>query len=237
MVSTSYQMHLRTYLSLDLIKSAAFFARKAHEYEQSDKPTNPKQKVDFLAEHKSFVLGSIFKSVTFLEALINEIYCDINENVDKFDNVNKSKLELISRLWDKGIPRTASYPILQKYEIFLDLLDKDEFNRGVEFYSNAKFLIILRNALIHFEPESILADVTPPSDPKDKHKFEKYLKGKFNENPFTGDGNPFYPDKCLGHGCAEWSVKSSLEFTDVFFKKINEEPDYDIIRTSLKTKS
>jgi hypothetical protein len=62
------------------------------------------------------------------------------------------------------------------------------------------------------------------------------LQGKFNLNPLTGAGNPFYPDKCLGHGCAEWAVNSSIKFVDEFFEKLGSTPVFDHVREQLKTK-
>ena len=45
-------------------------------------------------------------------------------------------------------------------------------------------------------------------------KFELLLKDRFAENPLAGKNLPFFPDRCLGHGCAEWAVTTSLSFTD-----------------------
>jgi hypothetical protein len=51
------------------------------------------------------------------------------------------------------------------------------------------------------------------------------LKGKFDENIMRKNtGNPFYPDKCLGHGCAEWAVNTSKDFINMFYKHLNIEP-------------
>jgi hypothetical protein len=67
-------------------------------------------------------------------------------------------------------------------------------------------------------------------------KFGKLLKNKFPENPLAQKNQQFFPDKCLGHGCAEWAVQNSLEFTDQFFKNIDLSAPYDGIKNELVTK-
>jgi hypothetical protein len=62
------------------------------------------------------------------------------------------------------------------------------------------------------------------------------LGGKFIANPLTGQDNPFYPDKCLGHGCAEWAVNSSVKFNDDFFSRMGLLSSYDPVCDKLNTK-
>src|SRR3546814_10041319 len=102
---------------------------------------------------------------------------------------------LMGRLWEKGIPRTAAYPILDKYEIALELNDKSPIDSGTNPYQDVKLLVELRNALIHYEPETIVGH-SGHEVPK-LHKFQKRFAGKFDANPLTGAGNPFSPDKIL----------------------------------------
>lgn len=76
-------------------------------------------------------------------------------------------------------------------------------------------VIRLRNALVHFEPESLPAG-RRAADMRTSHKFEGMLKGKFSLNPFTGEGNAFWPSKALSHGCAKWALKSTVAFVEDF---------------------
>jgi hypothetical protein len=112
------------------------------------------------------------------------------------------------------------------------IADKDQFDRGAQPYQDVRHLIELRNALMHYEPKDV---VSPPRNQQERHKFEKALKGRFPKNPFMGRGNAFYPDKCLGHGCAAWAVGSSVDFIDQFCEKIGIEPTYRSIRAILIT--
>ncbi|MEX2603606.1 MAG: hypothetical protein WD361_05360 [Gracilimonas sp.] len=200
---------MRTYLSMSHIKSAFLFANYAKDLEESGKSEN-------FHRHRSFVISCVIMSTSYLEAFINEFYMDISESKQThFQGLSDNKIELIAKMWNHGIPRTASYSILKKYEIALDILNAKSFNRGSSPYQDVSAMIMLRNALVHYEPESIAAD--PEED--EIHKFKKVLKGKFKLNPLTAEGNPFYPDKCLSYGCADWCLNSSLKFTKSFIEK------------------
>lgn len=102
-------------------------------------------------------------------------------------------------------------------------------------YQDVDLLIKLRNALIHYEPESIISISDIPDKPVTEHKFEKRLQYKFKLNPLTGPGNPFYPDKVLGHGCCEWAIKNCISFTDEFFERIDAKPTYEHVKDRLST--
>jgi hypothetical protein len=62
------------------------------------------------------------------------------------------------------------------------------------------------------------------------------LKNKFAVNPLAQKNRPFFPDKCVGHGCSEWAVRNSLEFTDEFFNKLELPAPYEGIKNELATK-
>jgi hypothetical protein len=68
---------------------------------------------------------------------------------------------------------------------------------------------------------------------KDLHRFEKALHGKFTLNPIPGPGNPFYPDRCLGQGCAAWAVSSSVAFANEVFRRLTVKATFDHVRTEL----
>ena len=66
--------------------------------------------------------------------------------------------------------------------------------------------------------------------------FEKVLYRKFATNPLAGKNVPFFPDKCLGHGCAEWAIMNSIIFTDEFFRRLGLPVPYEGIRDELATR-
>jgi hypothetical protein len=100
-----------------------------------------------------------------------------------------------------------------------DQARKQPFERDKQPYQNVYLLIRLRNELIHYTPKTLGGS--------DKHELEIQLKGKFPTNRLMeGSGNPFFPDHCLGGGCAEWALNSSKRFVDEFFLKIGVTPNY-----------
>ena len=66
----------RKYLSIQLVQSAAYFAREAEKREASNTPPN---KPDYL-QHQSYVIGAIWMATGFLEAHINELFSDAAED-------------------------------------------------------------------------------------------------------------------------------------------------------------
>jgi len=228
MINPSVNIQSRAYMSITLIQSAALFCREAKLLESEDFNT------EIYVRYQSNVIGAILMSVSFIEAYINETYCDISDNNSKFSpSISNDKLSLIENMWNRGIPRTARYSILEKYEILLELLNVEKFNKGTAPYQEVKLLISLRNSLVHYEPEWIISPVSNNYTENDIHSFEKKLRGKFTDNPMTGPGNAFYPDKCLGLGCAVWGLNSSIMFVDEFCGKSGIKPSFDHVRNNL----
>ena len=123
---------------------------------------------------------------------------------------------------------------MEKFQIALALTRKPSFKSGRNPYQDVKLLVELRNALIHYVPEWVAAAQAEP-EAEAAHKFEKKLRRKFLPSPFMGN-NPYFPDKCLGHGCAKWGVDSALKFTDKFFSTMGLTPRYELSydRSSLR---
>ena len=106
--------------------------------------------------------------------------------------------------------------MLDKFQMALILTTGTPFETGRQPYQDAHLLVPLRNALVHYEPEAV---VTVGWD-KEMEALENKLGSKFLPNPLTGAANPFFPNRCLGSGCAEWAAKTAIEFLAVFHSKI-----------------
>lgn len=218
----------RTYLSLNYIQAASFFARRAYESEVKGIAAHDDE---LIAVNRSFVLGSIMSAVAFLESTVNELFADAaedhDENLEGLDSVQIARLK---ETWSIGVPRTAAYSVLQKYDIALVICGQPPFNRGAKERQDANDLIRLRNALIHYEPEWIPAGSR--SGPDALHKLARILKLRFPLNPLYSPNNPLYPDRCLSSGCTRWAVASCLNFTDKFFRTLGVKvPPYEHIRS------
>ena len=203
------KIKIKSYLSTIYIRSAAFFSRQCWKLEQER--SSESYKDDLLTEHQGLAIGAISASVSFLEANINKLFFDAADRVSTSPyttEINKNTLLLMGCLWEfENFQRTAK--VLAKYQHVLRLAEKPLFDEGKTPFQETSYLLDLRNALIHYKPEWIVAH-TKGLDQKLVHELERKLRGKFNTNPFIKEGQVFFPNKCLSHGCAEWATKVVL---------------------------
>ena len=93
--------------------------------------------------------------------------------------------------------------------------------KGKAAYQHVTLLMHLRNTLVHYVPEWLPPISSEDPDVTIEHKLEKQLKGKFEVNPmFRSSGNPFFPDKCLGYGCAQWAILCSIDFVKEWYARL-----------------
>ena len=202
-------IQMRHYLSIQHLESARLFCQRCERLECQHKA---EEWLQVSSRHQAFAIGTVFSAVAFLEATANEIFADalVNHLTGHLSGLSASSVERLGRLWDLGVPRTATFSILCKYDIALAATDCPPMDRSREPVQAIMLLGKLRNALIHYEPESLLIDENP-DNVQEMHKLEKNLGGKFDLNQLMeGTANPFFPNKCLGHGCANWAVESSI---------------------------
>ncbi len=210
----------RSYLSQQHLWSAELLARKAQELEdgatQPDPPLKPNR------DHRAFVIGSVLSSVAYLEASINELFGDAVDGGDGQRQLDTDTVARLARVWGIGNERAR---MLDKYELALFAAGKPPLDRGNATYGNAKGVVALRNALVHYSPEWHYFGEAGPQPPQERHRLEKTLGGKFTPNCLADSLLPFFPDKCLGGGCARWSIESGKAFYEDFRQKIGLPPE------------
>lgn len=213
--------------------SAAYFIRSAKAIEESSSGLPGDERMRGSAEHRAYVSSAILLTVAFLEANINELFSDCADNVretmDDFPAARDMGL-----LWRNNVPRTARYKLLEKYDKALELNGKALLNKKDPVVKDIELLTQLRNALMHYEPETVVAFSSRGRSETEIHKFEHKFKGKFELNPLTGLGNAFYPEKLLGCGCAIWAIKTALTFADAFFAAFHIDPTYKHVREMIE---
>lgn len=221
---------VRTYFSIQHLLSVSLYRKEIKKLEK--KLSKNYYEIDFL-KHRSLCTSSIFSAVSFLEATINEFYSDAYDNTKGIvRDLSDEDICLLAKMWGLGIPRTAGYNIIEKYQIALSLCKKDKIDLGITPGQDISALIKLRNALVHYEPEWV---VTKNNDQlKNYQRLEKQLKYKFKLNSYTGECNPFFPDKCLSYGCIDWAFKNIISFTDDFFISLDIVPPYEKVRFKLE---
>jgi hypothetical protein len=139
-------------------------------------------------------------------------------------------------MWKCYVLQKSNCSILEKYQKALTLTNNKLFETDTRPYQDANLLIFLRNDLVHYKPKTIKVPSSDDYVPDDIHRNEKRLRNKFALNPLVGAGNPFYPDKCLSHGCAEWAINTSIMFADNFYATMGLSCPYEHIRSNLETK-
>jgi hypothetical protein len=169
-------------------------------------------KTAFDIEHRAYAVSAVLSAVVFLEALVNETFQDAADgNVSRIAPLDYRCIELMGEFWNSPKGRRAG--VLRKFQKALLLADRKQLNPDAAPYQDAKLLIDIRNRLVHFRPVWMTAG--------EETEEEAQVKDKFAQNALmAGMGNPWFPDKCLGAGCAQWSWKTSLALADEWTKRL-----------------
>ncbi|MBD2505387.1 hypothetical protein [Anabaena azotica] len=219
------------------IYSAFYFANMSKHLEekyqtecvtrqQKDKITI---KDKYVNQHRACVTSAIFASVAFLEATINELFSEIVEFPDGYyanqlDSDTKSKMKKLWTEEDISYERT-----LEKFHKVLSVAGKQALDKGSSPYQDINFLIKIRNVLMHYKPQMIIQSsdfepipITKKFNELNFHALES--ANKFPQNPLFEEYSPYFPDRCLGYGCAQWAANSSVKFVKKFYNTLGVEP-------------
>ncbi|MFT4396916.1 hypothetical protein ACLTEW_18465 [Gordonia lacunae] len=163
-----------------------------------------------------------------MEATINEVLQDVAESEpgdlkERCKGISEPAAATLRALW--GTPEHGGglekAHILDKFQVSLTASQVPPFDLGQQPYQRAKKLVQLRNALVHYKPD------TQSSDDEYAHKMEKALKGEFPSNKiFVEPFSPWYTIGCLGYGCSEWAHTSATAFVDEWQTRIGIVRDY-----------
>lgn len=208
---------MRAYFSSYHLWAAMDFASKSNVIESAH--SGPPR---FDIEHRALVIASVVEAAAFLESAINELYVDCLEDHSSY--IKALSVPVIAALraqwtdWHKN--GRAAQPTLEKFDAALRCAGIAPFNHGTAPYQGAYDVLRLRNALVHYTPEWV------PSDKP--HRFDA-LRSRFQENALMRNaGNAYFPDKCLGAGCANWCITSALAFADNFHAQLRLRPNYQV---------
>ena len=231
-------IQFRDCFSVRYIQSAALLCQLAYAIEQEYREAK-EIPADLQLRHEVFVLNSVLSSVSFLESTINELYADAADEAYYYaDEKHEALLRQIGEKWknEKNFDRA---PLLSKYQKILIIAGMPSFDEGDPAFANLRILIEIRNHLMHYTREWMVignGGGRCAGEETTGGKFEKSVIKKFATNPLALKNQPFFPDKCLGHGCAEWAVVNSLIFTDEFFRRLELPAPYEGIRCEMMTR-
>jgi len=204
------QMSLYTHLSGRHLFSLNYMCKRLREIEDTENYDKIHGE-----EHTALSHSAVLLSVCMLESNINELFCDSLFSPKNLSDIDCEQILLLKNMWKLDIPRTSKYSVLNKYTIALTLLQRPVFNKGEATYQDVDLLIKLRNQLTHSEAEITTND---ENDKTKSAKLYNQLGAKFKAKKGTESiGNPFFPDKCFGYGCAEWSALSAINFIKEFY--------------------
>lgn len=230
----SVSLRVWHWYSIDQARAAHLFAREALDLETDPPPPNEDEKTRGLVcseatmfQHRARVTASVLASVAFLEASINETFASAaHPNLEVGGQLPTEEQAVVRDLR----PLVMGIPTLDKFQVCLVALGRSSFDKGASPYQDVSTLIRFRNALVHYDPKWRGG----AEESAGLGGLERALQSnRFSLNPFTGEGNPFFPDKVLSAGAAEWSWTAALAFSDAFFDKLGVSPPYANIRSSL----
>lgn len=241
LVDNSVPIWVWHYFSLDHARAASSFSRKCAELEalapnSGEEDTAP---IGTRSDHRSYATSSVLASGAFIEACINEfIHTASRDDLSHVEGAEaRTGLELNERqqITAAGGDLSSESQTLERYQKVLQLLGRKQFDRGARPFSEAKLLMRLRNELVHYKPQW-RPEHSDERRSTDQHNLVVGLmERKFTPNPFYADSmNPYFPQKCLGHGCTSWAWKSALKFADCFFSRVGTTWMYENARDTLQ---
>ena len=236
--SDDSSIRFRDCFSVRYIQSAVLLCRLGYRIEKEFEESGELSQ-EMALHHEAFILNSILSSVAFVESTVNELHADAAEEAYFFtDEKTEALLKTIGEGW-RNERNFNHAPVLYKYQKILAIAGKPPFDANDQAFANVQNLVEIRNHLMHYKREWVVvrgSGSAAKSSETTAEKFEKTLKKKFAINPLAAKNQPFFPDKCLGHGCAEWAVVNSLIFTDAYFRRLQLPAPYDGIREELATR-
>jgi hypothetical protein len=177
----------------------------------------------FDLEHRGHVLSAVLSAAGFMEAVVNELFQDAVDGHGLTGDGVLAALpsaghRLMARMWTATRGGRALRP-LDKYNLLLSAVGKEPLDRGAQPAQDAQLLVNVRNAIAHYQPEDLSVDIP--------HRLERQLRRKFEDNRLmSGSANAWWPDHCLGAGCARWACQSALALADFACDQAGITPNY-----------
>ena len=207
-----------------LMSASIGFARRAVELSKAsswDRVSEPT--IQHEIENRRVIehtIGAIIVAVAGVEGMINEILAGSADRFarrDSMRNVDAKAYARWARLWNEGAfdRRLNAH---EKCELALTVADLPPLPSDRKAIEDMKALIALRNELVHSEPKFRPHGLDLPQ--KERDALERKLISKFTDNELVPKHAPFIWQRCLGVGCAKWSVETVSAFQNVFFSAL-----------------
>lgn len=174
-------------------------------------------------------IGAIIVAVASAEGMINEIFAGAADSFprrDRMRNVDGKSYARWAQLWNDGVV-DRGLNALEKCQLALAEANLPPLAGDRSAVENMKVLIALRNELVHSEPK--FRPHGPDLPQKERDPLERKVRGKFEPNELVPEHAPFIWQRCLGAGCAKWSVETLSAFENEFFAALGN-PIHSVIK-------
>lgn len=218
------RLAMRSYFSTNFLWTALHLDRLVGELEGADG-----RRPRFDMAHRSYAVSSVIASAAFLEAVASELFQDAIDGHGLTDtgylaSLAPDAVTAMATLWRETAGGRDLEPV-EKWQRLLECSGPARLDAGAPPVQDAALLVRLRNALVHFKPETIAAD--------EAHLLERQLKGKFRDNQLmAGAGNPWWPSHGLGQGCTSWAVHAARQLSDSVLDTIGVTANYTRIEAA-----
>lgn len=176
---------------------------------------------------RSHAMTAVLSAVSFLEAVANEAWQDAadvepGKQTPYTDGMSDTAVATMRELWNGKENAERMLSLLSKFQVALVCGGHEPMDKGSEPYQSAAVLIGLRNALVHFRPRWW------HDDGRDEAAFVSKLRdklaGRENRQPIA---EPWYPNKVLAAGCADWACNSVINFARDWHGRMGLTFDFD----------
>jgi hypothetical protein len=205
---------VRTYLSTEHLWNARHMSRLCAEREDA-LAAESFQGIDM--QTRSYATASILEAVAYLESYVNEVWQDAadhhpgEDTPPRLGTLTPAVIGRLRELWKSDrLERTLS--VLEKYSVAAVFADQSPLGSGAEPYQSVHALIKLRNELMHWKPEIHWGD--------EERDLEILLKPRIGVNRLFTVGYPWFPHYVLCASCADWAVRRSVEFVDIWRRRM-----------------
>ncbi len=169
---------------------------------------------DTVYRYRSFVMGAVQSSGSFLAATVAELRADAADPSVGIAVAGLAAPQCTALA--TALDTRAS--VLDQYQVALRTVGKEKFKADAQPYRSAALVVVLRNFLVHFPAEWLAAPdgEAGPIPQRELPLIERQLKRQFGTTAFADPSRPFFPDHCLSAACARWAAESTLAFVQAF---------------------
>jgi hypothetical protein len=161
---------------------------------------------------------------------MNEVFLDAVDAKKASDvpHLTDAERAALGIAWEHGAEALSP---LDKAQTILALLHRAPMTKGAHPYQDAALLMRLRNALAHAKTEWVVTSTSHPGDTASVQRFEAQLGGRVKDNPLTGPGNAYFPDRVLSGDCARWALSSAVDLMDAVHNAMGAASPFDHVRS------